>query len=175
MPDMTGMIKVGDPLTRYCRGRTDLVTVTKVGRKLFTVVTGERGREMVFRLETGIVNDDYGHYWVLTLAQAAEKERRHAAIDALRTFGLTFNSSARDRSATLEQLETLAALARAFTTKPEVPLVDLFTYNDDSASLHCAECSAELAVMSCLDSKHDDFPILPADLAVRVLAHRCTP
>lgn len=77
-------------------------TVTKVGRKLITVHYGRRSK--VFRLDTGVANDDYGHVHVETVEQATEGRRRSALVQRLREGGLEI------RFGHSVSTETLAAL-----------------------------------------------------------------
>jgi hypothetical protein len=80
-------------------------TVVKVGRKLITVEYGHS--TTVFRLETGYANDDYGHAWIKTVAQADEDLRRAGLVERLRDGGLEV------RMGRQLPIQTLEAVAKA--------------------------------------------------------------
>ena len=61
--------------------------VTKVGRKLFTVSYGYG--ESVYRIEDGTKNDPYGHGWVQTPEDFANRELRGELTKRLRDRGLS--------------------------------------------------------------------------------------
>jgi hypothetical protein len=69
------------------RGRTHEAEVVKVGRKL--VYIEEYGRQIAYRIETGVINDDYGHTWIQTPDQFQEAQDRKVVLDRLRDLGLT--------------------------------------------------------------------------------------
>lgn len=82
-------------------------TVVKVGRTL-VYVQGQWGTPVAFRIETGVVNDKYGHEWVLTDAEMAEAERR-AAVDARwKTHGLRMEYG--QRATSIDVMEAIADL-----------------------------------------------------------------
>lgn len=87
-------------------------TVTKAGRKLFTVTYG--GCSQVFRLDTGQSNDAYGHQSVKTLEQAELDARRGRAVGTLREHEITIGVR---NSLTVEHLEALADLVRQFAER----------------------------------------------------------
>lgn len=89
-------------------------TVTKVGRKLVTIQTGDGyNGEKQYRLEDQMANDNYGHRRFKTLEQAAQDERRAEAMDVLRNAGINFGYRA--IPFTVDQLEELAALVQSWT------------------------------------------------------------
>lgn len=69
------------------RGRTHEAEVVKVGRKL--VYIEEYGRAVAYRIETGVINDDYGHTWIQTPEQFQEQQDRAAVLERLRDLGLS--------------------------------------------------------------------------------------
>lgn len=68
------------------RGRSREAEVVKVGRKL--VYIGERGRHVAYRMDTGVINDNYGHTRIQTPEQFQEQQNRTAALHRLRDLGL---------------------------------------------------------------------------------------
>jgi hypothetical protein len=90
--------------------------VVKVGRKYFTVAYGSSGRTTNFLLETGRVNDAYGHRSVKTLDQVAHDQRRAQAEADLTACGVELRFG---HKLTLEQIEALAEVARTFTSQDE--------------------------------------------------------
>lgn len=80
-------------------------TVAKVGRTLLHVTYGFGRHPVAFRLDTGVINDDYGRCRVRTPEQAAEAKRRRDVQVRLREAGLTVRHE--HRLAT----DTLVALA----------------------------------------------------------------
>lgn len=48
-------------------------TVSKVARKLLTVMVGPYGRPETFRIDTGRSNDAYGHGWIQSVEEYAEE------------------------------------------------------------------------------------------------------
>jgi hypothetical protein len=109
-------VKVGDELILFLvsagygragkeweRGRP--VVVTKVGRKLLYATYPESvgtpgDRPTAYRIENGVINDNYGHTQVCTPAHVAEREARRAARERLREFGLDFYAHAREELST---------------------------------------------------------------------------
>lgn len=68
------------------RGREpEWATVTRVGRSLFDVEIdfGTYARTEQYRLDGGHLNDVYGHRYVLTDDQRADRERRAPALAAI--------------------------------------------------------------------------------------------
>lgn len=68
------------------RGRSREAEVVKVGRKL--VYIGEYGRHVAYRMDTGVINDNYGHTRIQTPEQFQEQQDRTAALHRLRDLGL---------------------------------------------------------------------------------------
>lgn len=68
------------------RGRSYEAEVVKVGRKL--VYIEEYGRSTAYWIDTGVINDDYGHTWIQTPEQFQEQQDRTAALHRLRDLGL---------------------------------------------------------------------------------------
>ena len=62
-------------------------TVVKVGRALVTVQYGH-GYQKVFRIETGVANDNYGHEWIETDEERQEREERQDLTQRLHRAGL---------------------------------------------------------------------------------------
>lgn len=62
--------------------------VAKVGRTLVHVET--RWGTTAFRMETGHANDAYGHEFLMTDAQVADRRRRAVAQQRLRDLGVEF-------------------------------------------------------------------------------------
>ena len=77
--------------------------VVKVGTKLVTIAY--RRSRQVFRLATGVANDDYGHQVFMALPEA----RRHVALQALSSRGLQPASWARHD---IDYLEAVADALR---------------------------------------------------------------
>lgn len=95
MGNLTG-VKTGDTLMLIEPGRNRNrparpVQVIKVARKLLTVQEspGSYG-ESVFRIESGVRNDGYGHSWLLTVAEWDAQEERTRLNGALREAGIEF-------------------------------------------------------------------------------------
>lgn len=91
--DMMG-VKVGDRVQVFDRYRKNYPngsdgTVTKVGRKLFSV-TLDWGRELVFRLENGQLNDkNFGYQtYVMTPEQVEIRNATTDARDRMKALGL---------------------------------------------------------------------------------------
>ncbi len=109
-------IAVGDEVRVYNRnGRSALLggwrgVVAKVGRKLVTINYGHHSGSLsqvdVFRIDTRIVNDNYGHLMFETPEEAELRGRKHAATSALHKRGIDLRLS---HSLTLEELEALVA------------------------------------------------------------------
>lgn len=77
-------------------------TITKVGRKLFTVRRGSW--DTVFRIETGRTNDAYEHSWVQTKEGYADQERRAELVKDLRGTGLFAGYYPKLKTNTLEAI-----------------------------------------------------------------------
>lgn len=86
-------------------------TVEKVGRKLVTLREGNSSWTRQFRLDTGLVNDNYGHAWFRTLADHERDRRQYEALKVLAEHRITIEPQAR---LTMEQIEALADVARRF-------------------------------------------------------------
>jgi hypothetical protein len=91
--DLTG-VKVGDELVLSgAWGGTRRVPVIKVARKLLTVQeTSGRYGEGVYRIESGVKNDGYGHSRVETVEHYEARQERARVQKALGDRGLTFDS-----------------------------------------------------------------------------------
>lgn len=83
--------------------------VTNIGRKLIRIEY--RNKVDAFRLDTGRINDNYGHRWFKTMEQVAESKRRSSAMAVLNAHKISLDFGHR---LTLEQIEALAELARTF-------------------------------------------------------------
>jgi hypothetical protein len=68
------------------QNKTHEAEVVKVGRTL--VYIEEYGRQAVYRIDTGVRNDQYGHTWIRTKEQFQADSERAAAIVRLRDLGL---------------------------------------------------------------------------------------
>jgi len=86
-------IKVGDEVRVYqnrhftgSRSNGEPGVVVKVGRKLATVRCN--GWAADYRMDSGIINDRYGHWWFETPEQAEAREREEAAMAVLAAAGL---------------------------------------------------------------------------------------
>jgi hypothetical protein len=91
--------------------------VTRVGRKLCDIAFSAEREPQTFVMATGRLQ--YGAlYHFLTLAQAAERDRRRSAMDVLLSYGMVISP---DTSLTAEQIEAMAEIARA---KPPAPTPD---------------------------------------------------
>lgn len=86
-------------------------TVEKVARVNLTVRT-KGGGSTVFRRDTG--KSQSGAYRLGDLAEAQERDRRHAATEALRVAGLTVHYDL-NRAPSTAMLERLAAVIREAT------------------------------------------------------------
>ena len=89
---MTG-IRVGDEVRvyqqrRFTGGRSngEPGVVVKVGRKLATIRCN--GWAADYRMDSGFINDRYGHWWFETRGQAEAREREEAAMAVLAAAGL---------------------------------------------------------------------------------------
>lgn len=83
--------------------------VVRVGRTLVDIQY--RSRIDSFRIDSGRVNDKYGHQWFKTLEQAAAAERLNGAHQILREHKVSLE---RGNTFTADQVERLAALVRSF-------------------------------------------------------------
>lgn len=81
--------------------------VVKVGRSLVHVEFSGWHVE-AYRIDTGVINDSYGHTHILTLPELADWNRRAAALAVLDRGGLRFKSSSTNGNYTTDQLEILA-------------------------------------------------------------------
>jgi hypothetical protein len=111
--DMTG-IKVGDRVQVFDSYRRSDPngsdgTVTKVGRRLFSVTLGW-GRELVFRLENGHLNDkNFGYQtYVMTPEQVEMRNRLSHAENRLKELGLEHRQS--HNRLTLDQMLRVIAV-----------------------------------------------------------------
>jgi GH24 family phage-related lysozyme (muramidase) len=99
-------VKVGDTLIMTglnMRGRSEEVTVTKVGRKY--VHASHYGRVQAYRIDTGVVADGYGHTSLCTPAQHAERKHRTTLLEKIRALGLApVDWSSRHSTPTLERV-----------------------------------------------------------------------
>jgi hypothetical protein len=78
-------------------------TVTKVGRKL--VYANMYGRDYAFRIEGGVINDNYGHQHIWTLEEWGAKERHSKVLADLREVGVKFDWDSKSLSTeTLEKI-----------------------------------------------------------------------
>lgn len=92
-------VKVGDTLLLLTRlgGRREKeqtpkeVTVVKVGTKLLHIPVSERspkGKTLIYRIENGIANDNFGHTQVMTREAYETEKRRGPLEEALRRRGV---------------------------------------------------------------------------------------
>lgn len=92
--------------------------ILKVGRKLVTIEYGEPGSDWKptaqFRIETGMINDDYGRLYFLTLDQAEEQQRREAALAILREHKVQLGMHGTAHGFTTAQIEQLAAVVEGW-------------------------------------------------------------
>jgi hypothetical protein len=91
------------------KGAPEDAVVTKIGRSLVTLRTSYR--EEKFRLDTQIINDNYGHVWFKTAEQAKSETARAESRAVLTAKGITLEYRAR---LTDEQIHQLAALVRSW-------------------------------------------------------------
>lgn len=77
--------------------------VLKVGRKLVTVKAPWYG-DAQFRMESNQINDQYGHYWLMTPESYAETIRRDQLLAAIRRADIY------GRPYTNDQLERVLAI-----------------------------------------------------------------
>lgn len=100
--------------TVYLRGvnrRTEeTTTVTRVGRTL-VYVQDRYGKPQSFRIETGVANDQYGHEWIETSEQRAERVERSALSERLRAAGLSFGYHAGNHDRGIEWLRRVVEAA----------------------------------------------------------------
>ena len=99
MPDMTG-VKPGDELllitklggSREREQEGQPVIVHKVARKLLHVHFADRDPKIsgttAYRIENGVINDNYGHSVLYTRQQWADEKRRDEITKALREHGV---------------------------------------------------------------------------------------
>lgn len=110
---MASKVSVGDEVrvfdvNGHRRGQPDggyVGTVVKVGRKLVEIKYGYCQAQ--FRIETGGVNDGYGHQYFLTINETEEQEIRRDALKRLEALGFTVSYKARN-SYTADQYAQLA-------------------------------------------------------------------
>lgn len=109
MKDALEGVKVGDTLYRFDQNGRRLgipdggqpVTVVKVGRKLIT--TDERFGNQ-YRIETGVINDGYGHAWLRTKEHVDRDNARAAAVRFLSTLGLNVDYGRKPSDARLIEI-----------------------------------------------------------------------
>lgn len=87
-------VKVGDALVLFARYGAQPagvpVEVVKVGRTLVHVDTPNAtySNPQAYRMDTGFRNDKYEGSYVVTHEQVAERERRTAALEEVKSLGL---------------------------------------------------------------------------------------
>lgn len=96
---------------RYGRGGPKAATVSKVGRTLVTVGVGHQA--MQYRMETGYVNDGFGHSWIKTAKQRTDDERQRDLVAELKSAGIELRLGHR---MPLELMEDIAAVVRRHAT-----------------------------------------------------------
>jgi hypothetical protein len=89
--------------------------VTRVGRKLCDIAFLAEREPQTFVMATGRLQYG-GLYHFLTLAQAAERDRRRSALDVLLSYGVIISP---DSSLTADQIEAMAEIARTKEPAPD--------------------------------------------------------
>ncbi|MFI6495996.1 hypothetical protein [Nonomuraea typhae] len=89
---------------RVAEGR--LGAVTHVGRKLVTVQQVNGLFEVKYRMDTGRINDAYGHEYILTLDEVEERNRKIMLNAKLQALGIGFRPGF-ERKYSAVQLETV--------------------------------------------------------------------
>jgi len=109
-------IKAGDEVRVYQNYRStggynhsEPGVVVRVGRKLVTIRCG--GWAADYRMDSGVINDAYGHWWFETPARTEAREREEAAMAVLAAAGLEVKTGHRLAPGLAE---VLAAAAEAF-------------------------------------------------------------